>query len=113
MTIAVAGPYSANTAEERQKNLDAMNKAAAQLLQKGHIPLIGVNAALPVIDHLPMQEDTYEAIMNISMAVIANCEAMLLIAESPGASRERDYIVQKGFPVYHSVDEVPGNTLKT
>jgi hypothetical protein len=34
MIIGVAGPYSADTAEKRQKNLDAMNDAAAMLLKK-------------------------------------------------------------------------------
>lgn len=29
MLIAVAGPYSAPTPEQRQTNLDAMNRAAA------------------------------------------------------------------------------------
>ena len=49
MIIGVAGPYSAATEEERQQNLDAMNHAAARLLEMGHTPLIGVNAALPVV----------------------------------------------------------------
>ena len=47
MIIGIAGPYSAAKAEQRKKNLDVMNRAAACLLKKGHIPLIGVNAALP------------------------------------------------------------------
>jgi len=45
--------------------------------------------------------------MDISMAVIDRCEAILLIAESPGANRERDHIAAKGFPVYYSVEEIP------
>lgn len=66
-----------------------MNKAAARLLEMGHIPLIGINAALPVIQFADV-ENKYEAIMAISMAVIEKCDALLLIAESPGANRERD-----------------------
>jgi len=53
--IAVAGPYSAATAGERQSNLDAMNRAAADLVRRGHIPVIGVNAALPVVEMLDTQ----------------------------------------------------------
>lgn len=109
MLIGVAGPYSADTEEQRQKNLDAMNIAAAKLLEKGHTPLIGVNAALPVIQQLNDKSgiDKYEAIMKISLAVIDKCEALLLIGESPGANRERDLILSKGFKVYYSIDEVP------
>jgi hypothetical protein len=112
MLIGVAGPYSADTEEQRQKNLDAMNIAAAKLLEKGHTPLIGVNAALPVIQSLqetnPNSEvDIYEAIMKISLAVIDKCDSLLLIGESPGANRERDLVLSKGLKVYYSLDEIP------
>lgn len=49
MIIAVAGPYTAESETQRQENLDKLNVAAAAILAKGHIPLIGVNAALRVI----------------------------------------------------------------
>ncbi len=106
MIIGVAGPYSADTAEQRQKNLDAMNAAAARLVEKGHVPLIGVNAALPVVEKLNSAH-TYKAMMDISMAVIDKCEALLLLAESPGANRERDLILSKGLPVFYDINEVP------
>ena len=106
MIIGVAGPYSADTEEQRQQNLDNLNKAAAMLLEKGHIPLIGINAALPVVNAATIA-DRYKAIMDISMAVIDKCEALLLIAESRGANMERDLILSKGLPVYYSIDEVP------
>ena len=105
MIIGVAGPYSAATKAERQENLDRMNQAAARLLEKGHIPLIGVNAALPVVEQ-GGDIDRYKAIMDISMAVIDTCEALLLLAESPGANRERDLVLRKGLRVYTSIDEI-------
>jgi hypothetical protein len=106
MIIAIAGPYSSPDPKQRKKNLDALNEAAARLLEKGHIPLIGINAALPVLERTKTV-DTYKAAMDISMAVISHCEAILLLAESPGANRERDFILAKGLPVYSSVEEVP------
>lgn len=110
MIIGVAGPYSADTEEQQKRNLNAMNEAAARLLEKGHIPLIGVNAALPVVEHTTVA-DKYKAVMDISMAVIDKCEAILILAESPGANRERDHIAAKGLPVYYSIEEVPGIEL--
>jgi hypothetical protein len=104
--IGVAGPYSAPTPEQRQQNLDAMNEAAARLLEKGYIPLIGLNAALPVIEKAQVP-DRYKSIMDISLAVIDHCEALLLLAESPGANRERDLVLAKGLPVYFSLEDVP------
>ncbi|HYG15735.1 MAG TPA: DUF4406 domain-containing protein [Bacteroidia bacterium] len=106
MIIGVAGPYSASTEEGRKANLDRMNEAAARLLEIGHIPLIGVNAALPVVNKVNVA-DRYKAIMEISLVVIDQCEALLLLAESPGANKERDLVLVKGLPVYYSVGEVP------
>lgn len=105
MIIGVAGPYSAETAEQRQINLDMMNKAAAELLELGHIPIVGMNAALPVINRVNVK-DTYKCIMDISLAVIGSCEALLLLAESPGANKERDLILSMGKPVYYSIEEI-------
>lgn len=104
--IAVAGPYTADTAEQRQRNLDAMNTAAAQLLEKGYIPIIGVNAALPIVEKARIANKG-EAIMDISMAVMRVCEGILLLGESPGANRERDFVQAQGFPVFFSVDDIP------
>lgn len=107
MLIAVAGPYSAPTAEQRKRNLDALNAAAAEVLQRGHVPVIGVNAALPVVEALATP-DAYEAIMTISLALVARCDALLLLGESPGANRERDLVASKGLPVYRTIEEIPG-----
>lgn len=105
MIIGIAGPYSADTAEQRQINLDNMNKAAARLLELGHVPLIGMNAALPVMPYADVP-DKYKCTMDISMAVISACDALLLLAESPGANKERDFILAKGLPVFTSIEEV-------
>jgi len=112
MKIAVAGKYSADTAEERQANFDAMNEAAARLLEMGHTPLIGVNAALPVVERARVA-DEYEAIMQISMAVVSAGEAILVISNSKGADRERDFFIESGKPVYYSMAEVPPNPSKS
>jgi hypothetical protein len=110
MIIGVAGRYSASTEEERQNNLDTMNTAAARLLEAGHIPLIGMNAALPVMKQANVT-DNYKAVMEISLAVINSCDALLLLSESPGANKERDLILSKGKPVYYSLDEVPSTNI--
>lgn len=106
MIIAVAGKYSAPTEEERQANFDAMNTAAARLLELGHTPLVGVNAALPVVERASV-DDKYEAIMQISMAVVSVADAILVISNSKGVDRERDHFIRGGKPVYYSIDEIP------
>lgn len=107
MIIGIAGPYSASSIEQRQKNLDALNKAAAQLLVLGHTPIVGVNAALPVVEKVDAIDDSYAAIMDISCAVMGCCGALLMIGESPGAVRERDLFMARGLPVYYRLEDVP------
>lgn len=106
MLIAVAGPYSAETEEQRNMNLDAMNDAAAEIYKKGHIPVIGINNALPIVDRIETIE-RYNSIMEISLEIIDRCDAILIIGESPGAIRERNIIMDKGLPAYKSIEEIP------
>lgn len=105
MIIGVAGPYSAETEEQRKANLDKLNAVAARLLELGHTPLIGVNAALPVVDAVNIA-DKREAIMKISMAVMEPCEALLVIGLSRGVEQERELFLNKGLPVYYSIEEI-------
>ncbi|MDQ3194407.1 MAG: DUF4406 domain-containing protein [Bacteroidota bacterium] len=106
MIIGIAGPYSADTEQKKKLNLDAMNTAGALVLELGHIPLIGMNAALPIVERANIK-DKYKVTMEISLAVIDKCEGILMIGESPGANKERDLILSKGLPVYYSINEIP------
>lgn len=107
MLIAIAGPYSADTVGKKKQNLDAMNEAAARIYEKGHIPVIGVNAALFVIEKLE-GDNKKSAMMDISLAVVDKCDSLLLIGEFPGANMERDLVLSKGKKVYFNIDEIPG-----
>ena len=106
MLIAVAGPYSAPSKEQRQRNLDEMNRVAAEVMHLGHIPIIGVNAALGVVE-AAAPPDPYSAIMAISLAVVERCDAILVIGESAGVKAERDLVASKGLPVYTSLSQIP------
>jgi hypothetical protein len=105
MLIAVAGPYSADTKEQMKKNLDAMNDAAAKVYKKGHIPVIGMNNALPVVDRLNNIE-RYNSIMKISLAIVERCDAILILGESSGVKQEKNLFIERGKPVYYSLDEI-------
>lgn len=105
MLIMVAGPYTASTKEQRQKNLYTLNTIAAQVLGRGHIPVIGLNAALPVVEQAHVS-DPYKAIMDISLALAEKCDAILMVAESPGANRERAVFERKGLPIFYSLTEI-------
>lgn len=108
MIIGVAGPYSAPSAEERQRNLDAMNKTAAEIFKKGHIPFIGINVSIPVVDQMSFssEEERYNAIMKMSLALIDCCDALLVIGESKGVEMEKQHVLAKGLKVYYSLEDI-------
>ena len=106
--IMVAGPYGsgAATPAARAANLRAMNAAAHEVWKRGHVPVIGVNMALPLIE--AAGDEQYEAIMMpLSLALAERCDAVLRIGgASQGADREVALIRAKGGRVFQSVAEI-------
>jgi hypothetical protein len=114
MWIMVAGPYRSGAADaaERAANLRALNEAALALHQMGHVPIIGVNMALPMIE--AAGEAAYDAIMMpVSLALAERCDAGLRIGgPSQGADDEMDRFRSRGRPVYRSLTDVPPGDRK-
>jgi len=110
MWIMISGPYSsgARTELDRAENLRRMNEAAWEVFRRGHVPIIGVNLALPVI--AAAGEHTYEELMMpLSLALAERCDAVLRIGgDSRGADQEVEHLRARGRPVYRSMDELPG-----
>jgi hypothetical protein len=105
MLIMVAGPYSAPTEKERRENLERINRAAAEVAKTGHVPVVGVNAALPVVLAGDFEDD-YAEIMRISLAIADRCDAILVLGKSKGVDKEKEIFVRKGQKVYTDVDDI-------
>ena len=109
MWIMIAGPYRSTSPDPAvwAQNLRQLNKAAYAILQKGHVPIIGVNLALPIIESA--DEETYDAIMMpLSLKLAQRCDAVLRIeGVSNGADREVDTFSARGLTVFRSLDEIP------
>ena len=107
--IMIAAPYSsgAKTQAERENNLRIMNEAALAVFERGHIPVIGVNNALPLI--AVAGEGSFDQIMMpLSLALAERCDACLRIGGvSKGADEEVERFKAQGKPVYYSVEELP------
>lgn len=107
--IMVSGPYGSNASDAaaRAANLRAMNDAALALLRMGHVPVIGVNMALPVIE--AAGAGCYDEIMMpLSLALAARCDGCLRIGgPSRGADDEVARFRAAGRPVWFSLDAVP------
>ncbi|MBX9450054.1 MAG: DUF4406 domain-containing protein [Taibaiella sp.] len=110
--IMIAGPYKGSSDDPQvwHANFQKLNHAAFEIFKKGHIPVIGVNAALPVI--AAAGEAHYEDIMMpVSLAFAEKCDAVLRIeGYSRGADQEVNFFVEKGLPVFYSLPDIPAYT---
>jgi hypothetical protein len=109
MWIMIAGPYSTGAAnsEDLHQNHSALNEAALQIFEKGHIPIIGVNLALPIIS-IAGEDRFNEIMMPISLAIAERCDACLRIGgASAGADQEVDNFNQRGRVVFNNINEIP------
>lgn len=109
MWIMVAGPYSSGGADPatRDARLAALNEAALALFRLGHVPVIGVNMALPVI--AAAGPDQFDAIMMpLSLALAERCDGCLRIGgDSAGADAEAVRFAARGLPVWRDIADVP------
>jgi hypothetical protein len=109
MWIMIAGPYGtgAKSGADRERNLLALNRVAFEVFRKGHIPIIGVNLALPVID--AAGPETYDTIMvPLSLALADRCDAILRVdGVSRGADEEVQRVLARGGSLYRSISEIP------
>lgn len=93
---------------QRVENLRAMNEAAVLLHRMGHLPVIGVNMALPMIEAATGENCYDEIMMPVSLALADRCDACLRIGgSSEGADEEMERFRRSGRPVYGRLEDVP------
>ena len=110
--LMISGPYThgAKTAADRQKNLDYLNQVALEVFKKGYIPIVGVNAALPIAQ-ASLQNDLFDAVMMpIALALVSRCDALLRVGgDSNGADNEVALMLALGKKVFYHIDEISEN----
>ncbi|MDG4647906.1 hypothetical protein P6F26_05575 [Roseibacterium sp. SDUM158017] len=115
MMILIAGPYRSGTHDDPEKmraNLERLEAAAWPIFDKGHVPMIGEWAALPILRSGGGGDpgsERYEAVMYpTAHRLLAKCDGVLRL---PGASRGADNDVriarERGLPVWFDVAEIP------
>jgi hypothetical protein len=113
MWIMICGPYRSGSTDPEvwAGNLRVINAAAYEVFRKGHVPIIGVNLALPIIESAG--QETYAQIMlPLSLSLIDRCDAVLRIGgASRGADQEVDKFIARGRPVYLNLEDVPDNRI--
>lgn len=109
MWVMIAGPYRSGATSEagRAANLRVLDEAALAVLERGHVPIIGVNNALPLIA-VGGAGRFDEIMMPLSLALADRCDACLRIGgPSGGADQEVERFRAAGKPVFRSVGELP------
>lgn len=107
MWIMLAGRYSAPTAVERKANLDALNATALAVYARGHLPVIGLNNALPLFGEDTTDRTRNADVMRVSLALAERCDAILMVSHSGGADREMDLFRAAAKPVFERMDDIP------
>ena len=109
MWVMICGPYRSNTKSEieRAENLRQLNVAAVEVFRRGHVPIVGVNLGLPLIQIAG--EEHYDSIMMpLSLAAAERCDAALRVGgPSRGADEEVERIRTRGGLVYYDVNDLP------
>src|SRR5829696_4696845 len=106
MWIMIAGPYrsggGATDPAIGAANLRKLNEAAVTLHRAGHVPIIGVNMALPMIEAAGGTQAAYDEIMTpLSLGFVDRCDACLRVGgPSAGADDEVRRFEAAGRPVY-------------
>ena len=109
LIIMVAGPYTNGGADaaQRDKNLRALNEAALAVWERGHVPLIGVNAVKPIIE-VAGEHRYKEMMMPICLAMAERCDAVLRVGgRSQGADDEVARVVAFGGQVFQRIEDIP------
>lgn len=119
LMILIAGPYRSGTGDDPvllRRNLTRLEQVAWPIFKAGHLPMIGEWVALPVLESAGV-EDLSDPIAGQVMypaaeRLLQRCDAVLRLAgESRGADQDVAIALDRGIPVYYSLDQVPGIAL--
>jgi hypothetical protein len=114
--ILIAGPYRSGTNDDpalMEANLRRLEEAAWPVFRAGHIPMIGEWVALPVLRSAGAEgvgDPLAEQVMYpTAKRLLQHCDAVLrLPGNSTGADQDVAIARERGLPVYHGVEEIPG-----
>ncbi len=118
MMILIAGPYRSGTGDDPTKmaaNLAKLESAALPIFEKGHVPMIGEWAALPILRQAgggAPGSASYDRVMHpTAHRLLAKCDGILrLPGESSGADNDVRIASEMGIPVWHDISEIPFNS---
>lgn len=110
MKIYVAGPYTAPTPEQVLANVNEAIRIGVELIEKGHTPFIPHlthYVEMWQIENGAENRLGYEDYLAWDLSWLAECDAIYVIARSPGVDRELAYAKSVEMPVFYALNWVP------
>ncbi len=119
LLILVAGPYRSGTGDDPvlvEANLRRLEAATLPLFEAGHLPVVAEWVSLPVAREAGStrigDEVSERYLYPTAARLLERCEGVLRL---PGASAGADQDVaiarERGIPVWHALEDVPGVRL--
>jgi hypothetical protein len=116
LMILIAGPYRSGTGDDPDlmaANLARLEEAAWPLFRAGHVPMIGEWVALPVLRSAGatgVTDPLAESVMYpTAQRLLQHCDGVLrLPGPSTGADQDVAIARERGIPVWHRLEDVPG-----
>lgn len=109
--ILIAGPYRSGTDGDPARiaaNLERLEQASAPIFRLGHVPMIGEWVALPILRTLDDDAHEGDVMYDTAHRLLQHCDAVLrLPGASAGADKDVEIALERGLPVYYSIDEIP------
>lgn len=111
MKVFVSGPLTNDgTADtfEQINNMEAAARAGYQLIKKGHNPFVPhLSLYMGQLAAIEGTEITWRKWMDIDLAFLKHCDALLTLGSSRGADLERATALHLGIPVYDRIEDIP------
>jgi len=105
--VFVSGPYSAETAQEEEANIQRAVDIGRTVFEKGYYPIVPHLLVKEYYIHGNSGVFGYEGLMHYTLAIVPKCDILLLYQHSPGADREWKLAEALGKPVYFNVEQLP------
>lgn len=106
--IYIAGPYTADSEEQKQANIKQARDAGAELYRKGWAPFIPHSMTADFEIEYP--DISYEVYIETDTEWLHLCNAILMLpgsASSKGAVSELAEAIRWGLVEYYSLEDVP------
>ncbi|WP_193752199.1 MULTISPECIES: DUF4406 domain-containing protein [Microbacterium] len=112
LLILIAGPYRSGTNGDPaliSRNLARLEEASGPIFRLGHVPMIGEWVALPILRTLDEADaEGGDVMYETAHRLLQHCDAVLrLPGESSGADKDVEIALDRGLPVYRSLEEIP------